>query len=89
MRSIILGIVGLSVLELVLSSSGSADRVGGLMRAPAAVARYFVDPNVAGIPAKKSKGAAADPAPPPASAPATNVPRPRVTPTGPAPRPAH
>lgn len=57
MWSILSGIVGLSLLELLVTNRGAADRVTGIAGLPAAVARYFIDPTVPGISPKASTGA--------------------------------
>lgn len=57
MWSFVSGVVGLSLFELLVSSSsttGGAARVGGLANIPSAVARWFIDPSVPGLPAPKS-----------------------------------
>lgn len=49
-RGIITGVVGLSLLEMVVSNQDAAGRVGGLFTTVAAILTHWLDPTVPLIP---------------------------------------
>jgi hypothetical protein len=50
LRGVVVGVVGLSALEVAVSSDVAAGRVGGLLDGAAGAVRWFVSTDVAGVP---------------------------------------
>lgn len=75
LRGIFAGVLGLALLQAVVSSTTSAGRVGGFMQGIASGVEHALDPNVPLIPDFRTRGPVTPPAPapepaePPSSAP--------------------
>lgn len=78
---LVAGFLGLTALEAVLSTQGSAGRVSGLLGTAATVFEHLADPTIPAIPnlaAKTTTGATSSPSSAPLVPPSVN---PAVTPT--------